>query len=87
MIGKKLDMSHFYIFGNLLYYHVPSDSRKKMEPTTDKGIFMGYSEISKVTRVYIPTLMKKMIRSDVRLEEGRALRNSLEREKGATQKE
>ena len=25
-IGKKLDVSHFNIFGSLIYFHIPSDT-------------------------------------------------------------
>jgi hypothetical protein len=78
--GKKLDVSHFRIFGRLIYCHVPSESRKKLEPMTVKGIFVVYSETTKAYRVYVPTLRRTMIRRDIRFEEGRALRKSLERE-------
>lgn len=44
--GKKLDFSHFRIFGTKFYYHMSKESRKKLEPTTKKGIFVGYSETS-----------------------------------------
>ena len=26
-IGKKLDVSRFNIFGSLIYFHIPSDTR------------------------------------------------------------
>jgi len=85
--GKKPDVSHFRIFGSLVYCHVPSESRKKLEPTTVKGIFVGYNEIAKAYRVYVSTLRRTMIRRDVRFEEGRGLRKSLEREKTTTKDE
>ena len=31
---KRPDVSHFRIFGSLLYWHVKKDARKKLEPTT-----------------------------------------------------
>ena len=31
----------------LVYSHVPKDKREKLEPTTEKGILVGYSETSK----------------------------------------
>jgi hypothetical protein len=84
--SKRHDVSHFRIFGNLVYCHVPSESRKKLEPTAVKGIFVGYSETSKAYRVYVSAL-RTVIRRDVRFEEGRALRKSLEREQTAAKDE
>ena len=52
--GKKPEVGHFRIFGCLTYSHVPSKKRTKMEPTAEKGIFVGYDEISKAYRIYIP---------------------------------
>lgn len=64
--SKKLDVSHFRIFGSLVYCHMPFDNRKKLEPIIEKGIFVGYNETSKAYMVYIPTLKKAMIRRDVK---------------------
>jgi hypothetical protein len=44
---KKPEVGHFRIFGCLTYSHVPFEKRTKLEPTTEKGIFVGYSETSK----------------------------------------
>jgi len=85
--GTKCDVSHFSIFGNLVYFHVPSESRKKIEPIAVKGIFVGYNKTTKAYRVYVPTLRRIMIRSDVWFEEGKALRKSLERENSVTEDE
>jgi hypothetical protein len=85
--GKRPNVSHFRILGNLVYFHVPLESRKKLEPTTTKGIFVGYNEIAKAYRVYVSTLRRTLIMRDVRFEEGRAFRKSLEREQTATKDE
>ena len=42
--GKKPNVSHFNIFGSSVYVHVTKNARKKMEPTVEVGIFMGYTE-------------------------------------------
>ena len=42
--GKKPDVSHFKIFGSYVYVHVTKDVRKKLEPTTEVGIFFGYTK-------------------------------------------
>jgi transposase InsO family protein len=85
--SKKPDVSHFRIFGSLVYCLIPSESRKKLEPTAVKGIFVGYNKTAKAYRVYVPALRRTVIRDDVRIEEGRALRKSLECEKTAAKDE
>ena len=42
--GKKPDVSHFKIFGSSIYVPMTKDARKKLESTTDIGIFVGYTE-------------------------------------------
>jgi hypothetical protein len=43
-IGKKPDVSYFKIFGSSVYCHVTKDARKKLEPTVEIGIFVGYTD-------------------------------------------
>jgi len=52
-IGKKPCVDHLRIFGCLVYIHIPKDKRKKLDPTSMKGIFDGYSNTSKAYRIYI----------------------------------
>jgi histone H3/H4 len=73
---RKLEVGHFRIFGCLVYCQVPSEKRTKLEATTKKGIFIGYSETSKAYRVCIPSLRNTVVRRDVKLEEDRALRKA-----------
>ena len=79
-IGKKPEVSHFKIFGCLTYSHVPFEKRTKFEPTTERGIFVGYDETSKAFRIYLPSLRKFVVRREVRFEEERAFRRSLDSE-------
>ena len=51
--GKKLEVSHFRIFGCLNFSHVPSEKRTKLEPTAKRGIFVGYDETLKAFRIYL----------------------------------
>jgi hypothetical protein len=74
--GKKLEVGHFQIFGCLTYSHVPFEKRTKLEPTTERGIFVGYSETLKAFRIYIPFLRKTVLRRDVTFEEDGAFRKS-----------
>ena len=52
--GKKPDVSHFRVFGCPVYFHVPKEKRSKLDTSGKKGMFVGYSETSKVYRVYVP---------------------------------
>jgi hypothetical protein len=74
--GKKPEVGHFRIFGFLTYSHVLSEKKTKLEPTAEKGIFVGYSETSKAYCIYIPALKKTVVRRDVKFEEDRAFRKS-----------
>ena len=44
--SKKPTVSYFKIFGSYVYFHVTKDSRKKLEPTAEIGIFVGYTDTS-----------------------------------------
>jgi len=51
--GKKSGMDHLRIFGCPAYIHIPKDKRKKLDPSSMKGTFVGYSNSSKAYRIYI----------------------------------
>jgi hypothetical protein len=74
--GKKPEVWHFRIFGCLTYSHVPSAKRKNIEPTTKKGICVGYNETLEAFRIYIPSSRKIIVRQYVTFEEDRAFRRS-----------
>ena len=42
--SKKPDISHLKIFGSPVHIHVTKDARKKVEPTVEVGIFVGYTK-------------------------------------------
>jgi hypothetical protein len=69
-------VSHFRIWGNICYYHVPSKKRTKLDPTVDKGILVGYSKASKIYRIFVPVRRKIIVCRDVQFEEECALRRS-----------
>ena len=74
--GKRPHVDHLRMFGCVTFSHVPKEKRTKMEPTTEKGIFVGYSETSKAYRLYIPGYRTVVVRRDVKFEEDRAFRKS-----------
>jgi hypothetical protein len=63
------EVSHFPIFGCLVYIHVPVEKRTKLEPSSNKGLFVRYSKTSKAYRVYIPEQRKTIMSKDVKFEE------------------
>jgi hypothetical protein len=74
--GQKPQVGHLRIFGCVTYSFIPKDLRKKMEPTAEKGIFVGYNEISKAYRIYIPALRRVVVRRDVKFKEQKAYERS-----------
>jgi len=78
--GKKPDIGHLRIFGCIIYSYIPKEKRTKLEPTAEKGIFVGYGETSKAFRIYIPAQRRVVVRRDVKFEEDRAFRRSQELE-------
>jgi hypothetical protein len=75
---RRPDVEHIRIFGCLTFSHVPSERRTKLDPTAQQGILVGYSEVSKAYRIYIPPLRRVVVSRDVRFEEDRAFARSLE---------
>ena len=45
--SEKLEIGHFKIFGCPVYIHVPRERRTKLEPSSKKGVFVGYNEYGK----------------------------------------
>ena len=79
-IGKKPDVSHFNIFGSSVYVHVTKNAKKKLEPTTEVGIFVGYTETPHNYCVYFHNSNMTVMRQDIKFDEGKSMQFSLERE-------
>ena len=71
-------MSHIRRFGNVRYCHVHADNRKKLDPSGEKGLLVGYSETSKACKVYAPACKRIIVSRDVQFDEDRDLRRSLD---------
>jgi transposase InsO family protein len=78
--GKKPDISHFKIFASFVYVHVTKDSRKKLEPIAEVGIFLGYTETPHNYRLYLSNNNMTVIQWDIKFDEGKAMWLLLERE-------
>ena len=74
--GKKPEVGHLRIFGSMAYCHVPSEKRSKLDQTAEREFLVGYNEVSKAYRIYIPSSRKVVIRRDVKFMEDRALQKS-----------
>ena len=78
--GKTPDISHLRIFGSTVYMHVTKDARKKLEPTVEVGIFVGYTDTPHNYRVYFPDSRKIVVQRDIKFHKEKAMKCSLERE-------
>jgi hypothetical protein len=72
--GKKPEVSHLKIFGCPVFIHIPKEKRNKLEPSGKKGIFVGYCEVSKAFRIYIPGHRHIEINRDVTFDEEATLK-------------
>ena len=78
--GKKPNISHLNIFGSSVYIHVTKDAKKKLEPTVEVGIFLGYTETPHNYRVYFLNNRMNVVHRDIKFNEVKAVKLSLERE-------
>ena len=71
--GKRPDVGHFRIFGSSVYCHVTNDARKKLEPTAELAILVGYIDTPHNYRVYLPTSQRIIVRRDLKFDELKAM--------------
>ena len=71
--GNKPNVSHFRIFGCLVYFHVPKEKRNNLDASGKKGTFVGYSETSKAYKIYVPGQREVEIIHDVTFDEDASL--------------
>jgi len=67
--GKRPDVSHFNIFGSLVYCQVTKDAQKKLDPTAELGILVGYTDTPHNYRVFLPTSQRIVVRRDLKFDE------------------
>ena len=72
--GKKPKVNHLNIFGFLVYVHFSKEKRSKLDPYGNKGIFVGYCEVSKSFRIYISGFHHIDISRDVTFDEETTLK-------------
>ncbi|WJX79400.1 hypothetical protein P8452_62520 [Trifolium repens] len=49
---RKPTVKHFHVFGSKCYILADREQRRKLDPKSDEGIFLGYSTNSRAYRVY-----------------------------------
>ncbi|KAK2429756.1 putative mitochondrial protein [Trifolium repens] len=49
---RKPTVKHFHVFGSKCYILADREPRRKLDPKSDEGIFLGYSTNSRAYRVY-----------------------------------
>jgi hypothetical protein len=59
-----------------VFIHIPKENRNKVDPSGNKGIFVGYCEVSKAFRIYIPSQHHIEISRDVTFDEYAVLKKS-----------
>jgi hypothetical protein len=73
---KKPKVIHLKIFGFPVFIHIPKEKRNKLEPSAKKGIFMGYYEVSKAFKIYIPGHLHIEIIREMTFDEEETLKKS-----------
>ena len=69
-------MNHIKIFCSPVYVHILKENRIKLDTSEKKGIFVGYYEVFKSFRIYIPGFHHMDISRDVTFYEEVALKRS-----------
>ena len=77
--GVKPKVSHFHIFGYLVYIHIPVEKKTTLEPSNKTRVSLLYIvRIQRPTNIYIPRERKKNVSNNVKFEEDFASKKSHE---------
>nr|CAA49283.1 gag,protease,endonuclease, reverse transcriptase,RNaseH [Volvox carteri f. nagariensis] len=66
--GQKPDVSDLRVFGCVAYIRVPDHQRRKIDPVSMKGVFVGYEPESKAYRVLMPD-GRQLVSREVKFDE------------------
>jgi hypothetical protein len=61
----KPDVSHFCVFGNVAWAHIPDEKRKALQPKSEKCIVVDYSKYFKGYKILQPRSNEIIIIRDV----------------------
>ena len=62
--GTRPDVSHLRIFGSVCYCHIHANTRK-LDPSGEKGLLVGYNKTSKAYKIYISARKRIIVSKDV----------------------
>ena len=71
--SEEPEGSHFKIFGSFVYVHVTKDASKKLEPTTNIGIFVWHNDTPHNYWVYLPNSRMIVVRRDIKFDEDKSM--------------
>jgi len=63
--GKKLLYKNLHVWGSLAYVQIPKETRKRLDKTVQKCIFVGYASLALQYRLYDPGMHRFLISRDV----------------------
>ena len=67
--GRKPNLAHLRVFGNIAYVHVSNKKQKKLDAKAKKCIFIGYSHDQKGYKCYNPWTKHVRVSQDVMFDE------------------
>jgi hypothetical protein len=67
--GRSPDLGHLRIFGCVAFVYIPTAKREKLEKTSFKGVFVGYSQTARQYRILNPLDMTVKRYSSVEFDE------------------
>ena len=71
--GRKPNIIHLRVFGNIAYVHVPNEKRRKLDAKLEKCILIGYSHEQKEYKCYNPRTKQVRVNRDVVFNESKVL--------------
>lgn len=67
--GVKPSVHHLRVFECICFYQIPQQKRDKLDKRAEKGIFVGYSLVTKGYKIYCLKTNKILVSSDVKFNE------------------
>ncbi|KAG6508872.1 hypothetical protein ZIOFF_034254 [Zingiber officinale] len=67
--GRRPSVNHLKVFGSICYSQIPKEKRSKLDESSERCIFVGYSTMSKGYRLFNLQLGQVIISRDVQVDE------------------
>ena len=62
----KPSLDHLRVFGCVCFVHVSGDTRNKLDPTSKRAMFLGYSPTQKGYKCYVEETMRVLVSRNVK---------------------